>query len=272
MKVSVIIPTYCPGTYLWKCLESLKAQTFQKNDFEIILVLNGCDDPYRSQIQEYLQAYMHDMHITFIQTDIPGVSNARNIALDTAKGEFVTFIDDDDYVSPHFLSGLYKAATPDTISLCRPLAFIDGKTGFVPYGITKVFDKLSPKRETNIFKARKFFSGPCMKLIPLNLIHSRKFDTRFVNHEDSIFMFLISDRIHKVTFSPSDSIYYRRYRENSASSKRRKFLEVIKTDILFIKEIIRIYLTSPYSYNFFFFITRLLGRIKGSIVYFTIGR
>ena len=109
MKVSVIIPTYKPQAYIWECLDSIKNQTFPKEDFEVILVLNGCNEPYYSQIKEYIDNNLVDYNVNFIQTDQGGVSNARNIALDAAKGEYVTFIDDDDYISPKYLEELYKA-------------------------------------------------------------------------------------------------------------------------------------------------------------------
>lgn len=54
MKISVVVPTYKPKYYLWECLNSLKEQTFPVDDFEILLVLNGCCEPYKSEIEEYL--------------------------------------------------------------------------------------------------------------------------------------------------------------------------------------------------------------------------
>ena len=88
MKISVIIPTYKPLSYLWECLNSLIQQTYPKTDFEIILVLNGCCEPYKSDINHYIATSMQGVNINFIQIDEGGVSNARNIALDKAKGEY----------------------------------------------------------------------------------------------------------------------------------------------------------------------------------------
>ena len=86
MKISVIIPTYKPQAYLWECLDSLVAQTFSKEDFEVVLVLNGCTEPWKSQIQEYIDAKMKGMNVKFIHTEQGGVSNARNMGLDAAEG------------------------------------------------------------------------------------------------------------------------------------------------------------------------------------------
>ena len=74
MDISVIVPTYKPQYYLWECLDSLKAQTFPRSDFEILLVLNGCCEPYKSKIEEYLLMNMM-RNVRLIQTDQPGVSN-----------------------------------------------------------------------------------------------------------------------------------------------------------------------------------------------------
>ena len=140
MKISVIVPTYKPQAYLWECLDSIYNQTFPKQDYEIILVLNGCCEPYNKQIKEWLSKHS-DLQVQYSQTDEGGVSNARNIALDNVKGEYVTFIDDDDLISPEYLKGLYDKAAPDTISLCYPYAFNDGEIDKqLPFSTTKAFN------------------------------------------------------------------------------------------------------------------------------------
>ena len=78
MKITVIVPTYKPQAYLWECLDSIYNQTLQKSDYELVLVLNGCNEPYKTQILEWLSKHK-DMKVQFFQTDMGGVSNARNI-------------------------------------------------------------------------------------------------------------------------------------------------------------------------------------------------
>ena len=205
MKISVIVPTYKPLAYLWECLDSIYDQTFPKEEYELLLVLNGCCEPYRTQIKEWISRH-GDMQVNFIQTDESGVSNARNIALDNAKGLYVTFIDDDDFVSPDYLKELYKKATTDTIALCYPYAFQDGDIkSQLHYAITRQYDEVAYKGRVSYPRAGKYFSGPCMKLIPMTFIHNRRFDVRFKNGEDSIFMFLISDKFDKVSFTSKKS-------------------------------------------------------------------
>lgn len=263
MKISVIVPTYKPQEYIWDCLNSIKNQTFSKDDFELILVLNGCKEPYYSQIKEYIARNFVGYNINFIQTDQGGVSNARNIALDMAQGEYITFIDDDDYISPQYLEKLYLAASPDTVSMCYPYKFNDGCMEQISYVITDAYNSNYKHRENlTINTMRKFFQGPCMKLIHRNIINDRHFNINFKNGEDSLFMFLISNNIQNITLTDKTAIYYRRVRNLSATTRPRNKNERIINSIKLISEYFLIYIKSPFKYNFIFFITRILGSIK----------
>ena len=266
MKISVIVPTYRPQGYLWECLDSVYNQTFPKSDYELVLVLNGCNEPYHSQIKDWLGKHS-DLQVQFFQTDEGGVSNARNIALDNARGEYITFIDDDDLVSPMYLQELYENATPDTISLCYPYAFNDGKIEVqLPYGITDAYNYcIEHKCDKLASRARKFFSGPCMKLIPISFIQDRRFDVRFKNGEDSLFMFLISDKINNVSFTSKNAVYYRRIRQESASTKRRKKQEKINNSLKCLVEYTRIFLRGGYSR--YFYLSRIAAEINCIINY-----
>lgn len=267
MKISVIVPTYKPKDYLWECLDSLVAQTFPAGEWELLLVLNGCCEPWRTQIEQYIGSKMQGMNVEFVQTDTPGVSNARNIALDRVRGEYVTFIDDDDYVSPQYLEELLKAASPDTVSLCYPYAFDDGHPEVQrKYSITDAYEYCAQHGCGRLSsKVRKFFSGPCMKLIPMSFIQERRYDVRFANGEDSLFMFLISDRIKRTALASRTAVYYRRYRENSAVTRKRSFFNMLRNCILSICCYFSIYLLNPFKYDFVFFIQRVLASIKSII-------
>lgn len=268
MKISVIIPTYKPQSYLWECLNSLRCQTLSKDDFEILLILNGCLEPYQSQIEDYLLTNELP-NLRLIHTYHSGVSNARNIGLDSAKGDYIAFIDDDDYVSNSYLEELYKKVTPNTISLCYPYAFNDGYPDIqLPYTKTDVFEFYRHNKGTfNLSsKVRKYFSGPCMKLIPMSFIQGRRFDIRFNNGEDTLFMFLISDRIKNITFSSDNAIYYRRFRTNSAFMSKRSFYKRVMNSLRLILSFSKIYFKHFTQYNFIFYITRVLGQIKGLLV------
>ena len=264
MKISVIVPTYKPKDYLWECLESIYNQTFSKKEYELILVLNGCGEPYGTRIVSWLNEHT-DLQVLYIQTDIGGVSNARNMALDIAKGEYITFIDDDDFISSSYLKELYEKASRTVVSLCYPLSFVDKTTNYIEYYITGDYNRNSDKKDIPYEKARKYFSGPVYKLIHRDIIADRRFDLRFKNGEDSIFMFLISDRFEKVEFTSRNAIYYRRIREGSALARKKPFIDVVKNQLNMVCAYCTIYFKHPLSYKLNFFFTRVLGAIHGAI-------
>ena len=263
MEITVIIPTYKPGTYLWECLDSLKKQTFSNERFEIVIVLNGCQEPWRTEIESYIKD-SPGFTFKFIHTLTPGVSNARNLALKEATGEYIVFIDDDDFVSPTYLEELYKKAKPDIISLCYPLSFIDGMNKYEPFYITDDYIEGDDVAIPYV-KARRYFSGPVYKMIHRDIIGNRRYNESFKNGEDSIFMFEISDKYKNVSFTSKNAVYYRRIREGSALLKEKSFSEIIHTCFNMIVTYSKLYFKQPRRYNFWFYFTRVLGAFHGAI-------
>jgi len=257
MSISVIIPTYRPQDYLWQCLCSLNKQTLSKDQWELLLVLNGDKDPYYSQIQDYIAKHTPALPVRLIYSEQGGVSHARNIGLDQAQGEYIIFIDDDDYVSPTYLEKLFEKASDSIVSLCNLHAFSEQQNHLPSYFETAyqqhAKDGLQP-----YYKARKFFSSSCLKLMHRDIIGDRRFSEQFKNGEDSLFMFLISDRLQDVRFTSPDAVYYRRVRTNSASTKVNKWQQ-IRNCLRMMNAYTQIYMHGTYNFNFY--LTRLLGAI-----------
>lgn len=104
-KVSIIVPIYNVEKYLDRCIQSLVNQTL--NDIEIILVDDGSPDNCPSMCDEYAQK---DNRIKVIHKQNAGLGYARNSGLDIATGEYVAFVDSDDYVDTTMYENLYNAA------------------------------------------------------------------------------------------------------------------------------------------------------------------
>ena len=108
-KISVIIPVYKAEKYLHRCVDSILSQTF--TDFELILVNDGSPDNSGAICDEYAQK---DSRVRVFHKENGGVSSARNLGLDNAKGEYVTFCDADDYVGIEWLATYNKGLTKNT--------------------------------------------------------------------------------------------------------------------------------------------------------------
>lgn len=104
-KVSIIIPVYNAEKYLRQCLDSVVNQTLK--DIEIICVNDGSPDNSLEILQEYAKK---DDRIKIINKVNGGVSSARNVGLEVAQGEFIGFVDSDDYIDLNYYENLYNRA------------------------------------------------------------------------------------------------------------------------------------------------------------------
>ena len=105
-SVSVIVPFYNVENYIEKCLETLVHQTLE--DIEIILVNDGSTDRSEVVVKKFLEQYPDK--ITYLEKENGGLSDARNFALPYAKGEYIAFLDSDDYVEKTMYKDMYELA------------------------------------------------------------------------------------------------------------------------------------------------------------------
>ena len=102
-KISVIVPIYKVEKYLDRCVRSVLAQTFR--DFELILVDDGSPDSCPQMCDDWAKK---DSRIRVIHQNNQGLSAARNTGIRAASGEYINFIDSDDWVADTLLSDLYR--------------------------------------------------------------------------------------------------------------------------------------------------------------------
>lgn len=112
VKVSIIVPVYNVYPYLDKCLDSLVNQTL--GDIEIIVVNDGTKDQSQEIIDRYAKK---DKRIVALKKKNGGLSDARNYGLKYAKGEYISFIDSDDYVDVTMIEKMYQKAKSENFDL-----------------------------------------------------------------------------------------------------------------------------------------------------------
>ena len=113
IKVSVIVPVYNASQYIGKTLNSIISQDF--DSFEIIVIDDGSTD----NSLELVNGILKDCEIPhkIIHQDNAGVSVARNVGIDASKGDYLVFVDADDYISTNHLSSLYNGKTDFSLTL-----------------------------------------------------------------------------------------------------------------------------------------------------------
>ncbi|MCL2572616.1 MAG: glycosyltransferase [Defluviitaleaceae bacterium] len=214
LLVSVIIPVYNAADFLFRCLDSVLAQTH--THLEVILINDGSVDQSGNICDQYAQ---HDNRIKVIHQKNGGVSAARNVGLNYATGDWVGFVDADDWIEPNMYEKMIDAACKSNrqIVVCghsdhRLSGTIHAKS------FPKLAGTIEPDRAAVILLSDKYFEGyPWNKLFKRKhlLRTSARFDEKIHFCEDVLFslqLFLQSDGICYIP----DVLYHHCINENSA--------------------------------------------------------
>ena len=113
MKISIIVPVYNVAEYLSKCLDSLVNQTFKS--IEIIVVNDGSTDNSEEIVKEYQKKYTF---IKYYSKENGGLSSARNYGIQYAKGEYIAFVDSDDFIALNMMEKMYNEITVTKTDIC----------------------------------------------------------------------------------------------------------------------------------------------------------
>lgn len=205
-KISIIVPVYKVEKYLNRCLDSIIAQTF--TDWECILIDDGSPDNSGKNCDEYAKK---DERFVVIHQENAGVSAARNAGLDIAKGEYITFVDSDDWVENSFLQEQYNDIISGDYDICI--------CGFV--GNKKKRDQI-----LNCFEARsRLFDEEgtggysFLRLIKKEIINNVRYNTSISYLEDTDFFYRLYNNCTKILWT--DKPLYN-YFENENSVTREK--------------------------------------------------
>lgn len=114
IKVSVIVPVYNMEKYLDICLSSLANQTFK--DYEVLVINDGSNDSSEKIINYYKKEYPKIFRTFSFKNQ--GISKTRNIGIEKARGEYITFIDSDDYIEKTFLEDMYNEIVLSNSDIC----------------------------------------------------------------------------------------------------------------------------------------------------------
>lgn len=172
-EISVIMLTYNREMFVGRAIESIIAQSFQ--DFEFIIVDNGSTDHSGKIAEKYAK---EDPRIRVIHIPKSNIGTGRNVGLDAERGNYITFIDDDDFAEPDMLEFLYRLAVENgaDISICGSDKIVAGKR--VP---NCVFDEriLMTKEEAIItfLKRKKYSAGMPAKLFKKTVLGDVRFSS-----------------------------------------------------------------------------------------------
>lgn len=233
MKVSIIVPVYNAEKYLEKALNSLVSQTLI--DIEIICVNDGSTDSSLEILEKFAKL---DERIVVVTQPNSGQSSARNVGLKLAKGEYIGFLDADDWLDVDALEKLYLKANGSDISICSiKVCSEQGEKLDDPYMSLRVFPNSLDNQVFTHRECSDFLFRICVT--PWNKLYRRTFlqsnNIKFVeglNFEDNVFFLETFLQAKSIVILRESLFCYRvdsltSYSHNGDDSKKLDFFRVL---------------------------------------------
>ncbi len=246
IRVSVIVPVYNTEQYLNKCLESLVKQTL--NGIEIICVNDGSTDNSLNILDGFAKK---DSRIKILNQKNKGQSAARNNGFKAAKGEYIGFLDSDDFADITMFEKLYLDAKKKNsdISMCS-ITVLNEKTGISttsdPYMNLNLFDESFENTAFTHKQTHDFIFRICVT--PWNKIYKREFlETNNIlfhenlNFEDNVFFYETFIQARQISLVKEPLVFYRKesltsYTFGNQDYKKLDFFKIFEKIETFLKE------------------------------------
>jgi glycosyltransferase involved in cell wall biosynthesis len=213
-SISIIIPVYNLEQYIKRCLDSILTQTFQ--DFEVIIVNDGSTDNSGSICDEYAQ---RDNRVRVIHMENGGLSAARNEGIKIAKGEFLGFVDSDDYIEKDMYKVLYTLChdTNSDISICKFSREVNGKLISEQKEVS-IVEMDNDEAMRQLFKGVLYRFSVCNKLFKKTCFEHIKFPEGRI-HEDLATTYKVFANASKSVYTNYEGYVYVKRVESILTSK-----------------------------------------------------
>lgn len=267
-KITVIVPVYNSEKYLDKCIKSLICQTYE--NLEIICINDGSTDNSLEILEKYK---LKDERIILLSQENSGVSTARNNGIKAATGDYVSFIDADDWVLltlyQTFADYVSKAPEPVDIWCFNAAQYAEGKSDIIPNTFLLLSDWNNHKDVCSIHTFDDCMQPFSRNLSAANKIYRREFLLKNkllfpenLKFEDSVFSMITF--LNAKSIMLTEEIFYR-YRNNNgitaSSEVTPKVLDIFNVVDLIEKEIRRLNLYNDYKYALFQYKYRVFVRV-----------
>ena len=230
--LSIIIPVYNADKFLTQCLESLCNQDLPSSDYEIIIINDGSSDGSSKIIQDFQEK---QSNIIAINQENKGVSAARNAGLEIAKGEYITFIDADDFIQPNALLSIIKYLEKKQLDIlyCKIEIITEQEEHlyYLPETGKEEVIKVGIEHPRRTFPATFYRK---------EIINNLRFCEKISIGEDSLFNAIAQSKSKRVSYYSADYYIYRSTRNSLSSSKdfpkNTKAMEIAIYELSIIKK------------------------------------
>lgn len=214
-KVSIIIPAYNIAPYLERCLESVRCQTFK--NLQIIIIDDGSTDQTGMIADSFAE---RDKRFHVIHKENRGVSAARKTGLEKAEGDYIGFVDGDDYIEPEMYEKLVELAVEYSADIAHcgyQMVFPDRVDLYHGTGELRIQDSYTAVKD--LLEGTMVEPGLVNKLYRHDLFIGIEYDPEIVINEDLLLNFLLFHRVYRSVFL-DEPLYHYMVRKNSASTSK----------------------------------------------------
>lgn len=227
--LSIIVPVYNIMEYLPRCVDSIRRQTYP--NLEIILVDDGSTDNSGALAEKMA---LEDRRIKVLHKENGGSSSARNLGISAAKGEYIGFVDSDDYIEPEMYERLLNAALQENLLMVQTSRDeIDEQGNLMP-------DVCVPPKQPELWDCEHFMRellmhrgdcSFCTKLLHRSLLEKERFPEGELN-EDFYLLVRLLPKVSAVAILPEQDYHvFYRYGSNTRTRQENEFPRVF-TDIV----------------------------------------
>lgn len=243
--ISVIVPAYNAEITIKRCLNSIISQTYQP--LEIIVVNDGSTDDTKRIVEAISK---EDDRVKLINIDNGGVSHARNVGIDSAKGDYITFVDSDDYIEREMYYHLMNLITRYDVKIAHCSYANDDENGNVISVVgnnNRVILQNHDEAMICLLDAKLFIGSLCNKLYDLSLFHNCRLDESIKHNEDILLNFQLFDQVDSSVYS--DKPFYHYVADSMSSTHSADGLEARKQWLYVSRKILEMSGGKPYEKN-----------------------
>jgi len=261
--ISIIVPVYNAEKYLVQCLDSILDQSYK--EIEVILIDDGSIDSSSMICDGYAKK---DRRIKVVHKQNNGVSEARNDGIECSTGEFLTFIDADDFISSSFMEEAINAALEhnadivqgDTVYVNYDIQWHKEGNEVLQYDLSKQKEEIIKIEDISLIKKKVlgngrekgnplngvFTSGPVCKLIRSSVVKGHRFPKNLKIGEDTVFNLMVLDETERFIYMKSNWYYYRL---NAASATQQYNPNIIENSSILMNTLMEVEAINKPEYN-----------------------
>lgn len=221
--ISIIIPAYNAEKKLGECIESIEAQTYR--NIEIIIINDGSKDNTKIICSEKADKYNN---IIVINQENKGVSLTRNVGIDKATGDYIMFVDSDDFIEKNMLESMLKKNEYDLVISNYKKYYNKNRIINNEAIVNKEYSKSTFLKEFWTLYNANLINSPCFRLYKNDIIKNEniRFNSNYELGEDLIFNLEYIDKCERISVI-NEYLYNYRYSEQSLTTKyRENYLEI----------------------------------------------